>query len=159
MNVTDATLSKNSVIVIGYGNTLRSDDGVGQRVASEVQGWELPSVRSLPVHQLTPELAETLQGAKGVIFVDAYPISEEKNIVQITPIEPIDANNFSLGHSSDPRVLLGLTQAIYSYSPPAWLITIPALNFEFGENLSPITQQGLAIALNEIRDLLLVIDC
>ncbi len=35
-----------SVLVIGYGNTLRSDDGVGQRVATLVEEWELPYIRS-----------------------------------------------------------------------------------------------------------------
>ena len=40
------------ILVIGYGNTLRSDDGVGPHIAQEVaaQGW--PSVCSITVHQL-----------------------------------------------------------------------------------------------------------
>ena len=154
MATDDTAISKNSVIVIGYGNTLRSDDGIGQRVALEVQGWKLPSVRSLPLHQLTPELAETLQGAKAVIFVDADPSSQAEDMVQVCQIEPVDASNLPAGHTSDPRSLLALTQAVYGYSPPAWLITIPAINFEFGETFSPITEQGLTIALEQIRSLL-----
>ncbi len=42
------------VLVIGYGNTLRSDDGAGKRVAELVAEWQLLNVRSLLVHQLTP---------------------------------------------------------------------------------------------------------
>lgn len=142
-----------SILVIGYGNTLRSDDGVGQWVAAEVQGWNLQNVRSLPVHQLTPELAEMLASASSVIFVDAYPASSEA-LVQVCPLDPVDSSNFSLGHISDPRSLLALTQAVYGCTPQAWLVAIPAVNFELGESLSPTTQQGIAVALDEIRRLL-----
>ncbi|HBB36354.1 MAG TPA: hydrogenase maturation protease [Cyanobacteria bacterium UBA8803] len=161
MNSTDTAISQNPVVVIGYGNSLRSDDGVGQLVATQVQGWELPSLRVLAVHQLTPELAETLESAKYAIFIDACPVSEAETDsaggshgVQVCPLQPMDAENFSMGHVSDPRSLLALTQVVYGHSPPAWLITIPAINFEFGENLSPLAQQGVTLALNEIRHLL-----
>jgi Ni,Fe-hydrogenase maturation factor len=30
--------------VIGYGNTLRSDDGVGQIIAKQIARWNLPNV-------------------------------------------------------------------------------------------------------------------
>ncbi|MBE9129605.1 MULTISPECIES: hydrogenase maturation protease [unclassified Coleofasciculus] len=142
-----------SILVIGYGNTLRSDDGVGQWVAAEVEGWELQNVRSLPVHQLTPELAELLASASSVIFVDAYPASEDA-LVEVCPLEPVDSNNFSLGHMSNPRSLLALTQAVYGCTPQAWLVAIPAVNFQLGERFSPKVQQGLAVALDKIRRLL-----
>jgi len=32
-------------LIIGYGNTLRGDDGAGPRVAEAVAGWGLPNVR------------------------------------------------------------------------------------------------------------------
>ena len=37
-------------LIIGYGNTLRSDDGVGPRLAQTVADWRLPGVRSLALH-------------------------------------------------------------------------------------------------------------
>jgi len=58
-------------LIIGYGNTLRGDDGAGPRVAEVVAGWSLPNVRAISAAQLTPELAEALAGAEVVIFVDA----------------------------------------------------------------------------------------
>jgi hydrogenase maturation protease len=44
------------LLVIGYGNELRSDDGVGPRVARAVAEWRLPGVEAIAVHQLTLEL-------------------------------------------------------------------------------------------------------
>ncbi len=62
-----------SILVMGYGNMLRSDDGVGQQVARAVAKWEIPNVDAIAVHQLTPELAERLTKTDIAIFVDAYP--------------------------------------------------------------------------------------
>ena len=37
-------------LVIGYGNTLRSDDGVGRHVALAVSSWGLPGLESIAVY-------------------------------------------------------------------------------------------------------------
>ncbi len=62
--------------MIGYGNTLRSDDGVGPRVAMAVASWGWPGLKAIAVHQLTPELAEPLAAAELAIFVDARLVGE-----------------------------------------------------------------------------------
>lgn len=141
-----------SILVIGYGNELRGDDGVGQLVARIVEGWGVPNLRSLAVHQLTPELTEELVTADCVIFVDAYPASPEQG-VQVFRIEPTHSVS-TMGHTSDPQMLLAIAQALYSYNPQAWWIGIPAVNMELGEQLSPITEQGMADALDEIDRLI-----
>ena len=53
-----------SILVIGYGNTLRRDDAVGCLIADEVACWQRPGVRSMSVAQLTPELAAELAAAR-----------------------------------------------------------------------------------------------
>ena len=58
-------------LVIGYGNTLRGDDGIGPAVAEAVAALGLPGVRVIVAHQLTPELAADLADAQLVVFVDA----------------------------------------------------------------------------------------
>ena len=58
-------------LVIGYGNELRGDDAAGPRVAAAVEQWQLPGVRVLILHQLTPELADPIASSGLVIFVDA----------------------------------------------------------------------------------------
>ncbi len=154
--ISDKATEVEPILAIGYGNTLRGDDGAGQVVAAAVEAWDLPIARAIAVHQLTPELAEDISQAQLVIFIDAYPADRnaEETSLKITRIFPDEeAGNFS-AHASDPRSLLALSQALYHRSPPAWWLLIPAVNFDFGEELSPTTSQGVADALEEISRLL-----
>ncbi len=141
-------------LVIGYGNTLRSDDGAGQRVAEKIGQWELPGVLALAVHQLTPELAENIAQADAVIFVDAVATNSENPVsVKIQPLQA-EAENTSLGHSYNPRELLFVTQVLYGQLTPAYYVLIPAVNFDWGEEFSSLTQRGIDMALNQIKPII-----
>ena len=141
-------------LVIGYGNTLRSDDGAGQKVAEKIAQWELPEVRSLAVHQLTPELAEDISQADAVIFIDAVATNSENSIsVQIRQLQVAD-DDTSLGHSCNPRSLLSVTQVLYGKVIKAYWVLIPAVNFDFSEELSSLTQRGIDIALNQVKQII-----
>jgi hydrogenase maturation protease len=141
-------------LVIGYGNTLRSDDGAGQIVANQIASWCLPRVRSLAVHQLTPELAEDIANADTVIFVDAV-ISSKQNSekIEIKTIE-CDDQYLNLGHTGNPRSLLYLSKIIYNKIPKVYWILIPAINFEFGEKISDITKKGVEQSLKKIESII-----
>jgi hydrogenase maturation protease len=142
-------------LVIGYGNPLRSDDGAGQKVAELVASWKRKDVRSRPLHQLTPELADDISRAKITIFVDATPMTSEiSDRVQIQSLEP-RAIASALGHSNTPQYLLSLTQELYQTTAKAYWILIPAINFEFGEKFSEITEQGIKIALQKIEEIII----
>jgi hydrogenase maturation protease len=140
------------VMIIGYGNDLRSDDGIGQRIAEEIAAWHLPSVQSLAIHQLTPDLADALANSDLAIFVDAC-LPVDGYDVQIQPLFPADDFDSSI-HTGDPRSLLALTEVLYGCSPTAWLVTIPVVNFEIGDRLSRIAEVGKAIALVKIIQIL-----
>jgi hydrogenase maturation protein HypF len=155
--------SKCKVILIGYGNTLRGDDGAGQRVAETVAEWNLPNVRSLAVHQLMPELSESLAAAQLAIFVDVYIADAEQDIqVHCLQANSHPSNNalqipnpkHSMGHTADPLSLLALTQQVYATAPLSWWILIPAVQFEFGEQLSTVAEQGIQDALQHIQQLI-----
>lgn len=60
-----------SILIIGYGNNLRSDDGVGRYLAEIIEQQQLPLVKALSVHQLTPELVLEIADSQAVIFIDA----------------------------------------------------------------------------------------
>jgi hydrogenase maturation protease len=139
------------IVVIGYGNRLRTDDGAGPHVASAVASWELPGLVSLAVHQLTPELTDLLASAKLAIFVDARLTSVEESVL-ILPLE-LSVDSGIYGHICDPRSLLALTQAIYRRTPQSWLITVPAADFSLGEGLSKTANQGAERALDRIAAL------
>src|SRR5689334_21377694 len=118
-------------LLIGYGNTLRSDDGVGPRIAIDAASWGLPRLETIAVPQLTPELAELLASAELVIFVDA----RQAEIGAAVEVSLLEAANLveALAHASDPRWLLALTKAAYGHRPRAWLVTVPAVDFSLGE--------------------------
>jgi hydrogenase maturation protease len=140
------------ILVIGYGNDLRSDDAVGQKVAQAIANWDLSTVRSLCVHQLTPELAAFLASADLAIFIDACLRSVCED-VQVQEVAPTFSTEIA-GHTSDPGSLLALTQMLYDRVPTAWWVQIPGVNFELGEVLSPIAERGIQTALEQINHLL-----
>lgn len=153
-----------TTIIIGYGNELRSDDAIGQKVANIINSWHLSDVESLAVHQLTPELAANLANVNLAIFVDAMMSSESEN-VEVESILLSESNtishilsnildNMMLGHIGNPRSLLSLTKYLYGYCPTAWLVTVPGVNFELGDCLSPIAEMGINIALDKIINII-----
>jgi hydrogenase maturation protease len=137
-------------LVIGYGNTLRSDDGVGAKVAAAVAELALPGVVALVRHQLTPELAEPISEARAVVFVDAA--ADASTEVQVRSLEPGSGAQL-MAHAADPRTLLALAKRLFGRCPPAWWLTIPVENLGFGEELSPLARRGYQIALDKIRAL------
>lgn len=141
-------------LIIGYGNTLRSDDGAGQIVANQIASWNLPRVRSLAVHQLTPELAEDVARADIVIFVDAViPSQQNSDKIEIKTLK-YSEKYLNSGHTADPQSLLYLSNFLYKKLPLAYWILIPAINFDFGEEISFLAQQGITQALLAIKQII-----
>ena len=138
------------VLVIGYGNELRSDDGVGPKVAAEVAEWNVPGIKAIICHQLTPELTNPIASATHVVFVDAALGAGD--MVQCREIEP-EENSQVMTHAANPASLLALTKQAFRRCPPASWLTIPVLDADFGEELSPLAREGFNIAPEKIRSL------
>jgi hydrogenase maturation protease len=138
------------VLVIGYGNTLRGDDGVGPRVAEAVGQLHLPGVRTLICPLLTPELADPISRVGRVIFVDAAV--DAPRTVQWRKLEP-KASSQLMAHAADPCTMLALARDVFGHVPEAWWLTIPAVELGFSEELTPAAQQGLAEAVEKIQAL------
>jgi len=133
------------LLVIGYGNTLRSDDGVGQRVAEAVA-----NVTTLTCDLLTPELADPISSAKQVIFVDASLDAPRE--VQLRPLAPAESSQI-MAHAADPRTMLALARDVFGHAPQAWWLTIPIENTGIGEQLSRLASKGLELAVEKIKAL------
>lgn len=138
------------LLVIGYGNTLRRDDGVGPKVAEAVAALALPGVRTLACALLTPELAEAASQARVVVFVDAAVDAPRE--VQLRNLEPAGSSQI-MAHAASPATLLALARDVFGHAPEAWLLTIPAKNIGIGEELSAFTRRGLETAVEEIKRL------
>ncbi|MEB3311830.1 MAG: hydrogenase maturation protease [Snowella sp.] len=158
-------MPQDSVLIIGYGNSLRSDDGVGRYLAERMAERQFSGVKVLSVHQLTPELAAEMAQVQAVIFIDAIahtePVITDEEASTEPPIPEIIVESLSysavkpaLGHSSNPEALLKLCHDLYEQSPMAWWVTVPTQNFEFGETFSEITQAAIAPALTILEQLI-----
>lgn len=134
-------------LVIGIGNTLRRDDGIGPWLAERVAGWNIAAVRC--VHQLTPELADDVARHDCVLFLDA---AVEGTCPVLRRIEPAAAMH-RLGHAFGPAELLGLAGAL-ARPTPAWLAVVPGEDFRFGEGLSSAAIAACETMLGDIERLL-----
>ncbi|MGB8699360.1 MAG: hydrogenase maturation protease [Thermosynechococcaceae cyanobacterium] len=150
-------------LVIGYGNSLRGDDGVGPLVAEQVAEWNLPEVRSLFIHQLTPELAADIAQVETVFFIDAWQIvntqsppslvgdlGSECKIERLFPTP----SPTSLDHTWSPNTLLYLAKILYDADPITYHILIPAIQFNYGETLSTIASDGLTWSIKALKNYL-----
>jgi hydrogenase maturation protease len=138
------------LLVIGYGNTLRHDDGVGPRVAEAIEGLNLPGVRTLVCQQLSPEHAEPVARARRVIFVDAAV--DKMDCVDFRKLVPGETSQL-MAHAADPRTMLALARDVFGHAPEAWWLTIPAVKLGFGTDFSPEAEAGFQTAVAEIRRL------
>jgi hydrogenase maturation protease len=136
-------------LVIGYGNELRGDDGIGCRVVRELAALGLPGVRTRVVQQLLPELAAELAAAR-VFFVDARTAGAPDEVVidRLGP-RPVTA---ALGHVTDPGGLLSLAQLVYGRAPEGWLVAVVGEDFGLGEHLSARAAANARRALRLLAD-------
>jgi hydrogenase maturation protease len=138
----------NPVLVIGYGNTLRGDDGAGVIAAGRAHDL-VEGVDVVTAHQLQPEHAEAVAGHRCVVFVDA---SVRRHTLGVTEIGPLERSPRGSTHSLSPAGLLALAQEVFGETPErSLLLEIPALSMEFGDGLTPETSACLEEALLHIR--------
>ena len=146
--IPDQQKSPAGILVIGYGNTLRRDDGVGPRVAEAVAALDQPGLRTLVCPLLTPELAEPVSQARVVIFVDAAVDAPRE--VQLRTLAPADSSQV-MAHAASPATLLALARDVFGHAPEAWLITVPVEDLGIGEEFSPLAQGGFETAVTLVR--------
>jgi hydrogenase maturation protease len=138
------------ILVIGYGNTLRCDDGAGPKVAEAVQALNLGEVRTIVCHQLSPELAEPVSRADLAVFVDAAVDGSAE--VRYRPLRPC-ATAPIMAHAPNPQAVLALARTVFGRAPRGWWLTVPAVNLGFGEELSDPAKRGVEAAVEKIRAL------
>jgi hydrogenase maturation protease len=140
------------LLVIGYGNTFRGDDGVGQRVANAVEALQLYGVRTIAAHQLTPETAVAVADAARVIFVDAVVHSSRKQIEMrnLRVSDGADRTTEPLGHRIHPRFILDLVERVFYRRPDAYWVLVPGELFEAVDYLSEAAEAGAAAAVQAI---------
>lgn len=140
------------ILVVGYGNPLRADDGLGCHVARQIahhlRGDE--RVEVIPCHQLAPEIARNIAEARFVIFVDACTEGEPGTITETTVAADAEFSG-KFGDGMTPGTLLAAAKALHGRCPQAVLFNMTGWCFDFGEHMSQIVGERL-------RDLITMIE-
>lgn len=130
------------VLVIGYGNALRTDDGLGwhaaERLASDPR---LAGATVLRRHQLTPELAVDISAASFVVFVDASRAAA--GALSVDPVETAPTTAIPWTHHVDPALLLALARDLYGRAPEAVAVSAGVASDAEGDRLSPLMEAVL----------------
>jgi len=149
----------NRILLIGYGNPDRQDDGVAWHILRALAAKlglpapltyedEFPANDRLDFAfylQLTPEMAEELSVYERVCFVDAHT----GDIPQ--PVRIIDVHSefqhSPFTHHLTPQSLLAMCLALYNRQPEAALLSVRGYRFLFDRELSPETSALLPDAV------------
>ena len=133
-------------LVVGYGSLLHSDDRVGHVVADRVlEHAGAGRVEIITATQLTPELAEPISRAAGVIFVDASTELSAGDVryALLAPMNEADSVP-AFTHFCTPASLMRSARELYGQAPSAWLCAVGAESFTLGESLSPAVSESVA---------------
>jgi hydrogenase maturation protease len=142
------------VLIVAYGNPLRSDDGVAWRAADALEDkFRNEEVEILRLHQLAPELAETVSRFAVAIFVDAAARSDgPRGEVRCEEIVSSESESRFTHHLS-PQGVLSLAAQLYHASPHAFSVTVTGQSFDHGESLSPAVEAALPVLVARIEAL------
>lgn len=138
------------ILVVGYGSSVRRDDGVGPAAAELAEAQLPPEARVLAPPQLLPELAEDVSRAACVILIDA----SSEGVPGTVRVEPVQRESWSpalFGHQLRPGLLLGLVWELYGVAPPTFLISVSGSDYDFGQELSPPVREALPRVLAEVK--------
>ncbi len=150
------------MLVIGLGNPILGDDGLGWSVArclaDRLQGDEEVEIDCLAVGGLS--LMERMLGYRRVILVDAIATGENP-VGTVTAMKLAELGDPGLGHSASAHdasliTALGTAQAMGVDVPDQVdIVAVEAhVGFDFTETLSPAVEAAVAPACEKVLELI-----
>jgi len=138
---------KPRVLVYGYGNPGRQDDGVGVVLVDELEAWagsgQRPWLTFDRNYQLNAEDALEASEYDAVVFIDASGGQAEP--FRFSSIEPSAGASFST-HAMSPESVLALCRDLYGARPAARLLTIQGYSWEPNEPMTAEARENLSAA-------------
>ena len=133
------------VLLLGYGNPGRMDDGVGAAFSEVLESMAPVGVSVEVDYQLTVEHAAAAAEHQYVVFVDAAVVGREPFFFR--RVRAGSETAFST-HSVAPEAVLGMAREFFGRMPEGYALGIRGYSFdEFGETLSEGAQRNLMAAL------------
>ncbi len=141
------------IVVFGWGNDARGDDGLGPLLLARVGRENLPDVATIEDFQLQIEHALDLEGADLALFLDAG---------KETPAPFAFAEIFAkrdsspLTHALSPEAVLDVfARTLERTPPPAFVLCVRGERFELGDCLSAEARERLEQAWAFLRRILI----
>jgi hydrogenase maturation protease len=140
------------ILLIGYGNPGRLDDGLGPALAAAIEPLSLPGVTVDSNYQLNVEDAAPIAEHDVVIFADADVACAEPFVFR--RLAPKTELSFST-HSVDPAALLAIARDMFDAEAPGYMLGVRGYEFNaFGERLSQHARANFEAALAFLEPLL-----
>ncbi|MCK5797491.1 MAG: hydrogenase maturation protease [Deltaproteobacteria bacterium] len=141
------------VLVLGYGNPGRLDDGLGPALVAALEVLDVPGLTVDADYQLMVEDAAALRDVDVVVFVDAATRGPAPFYVKRVMPQKLEIAFSS--HSVEPEEVLALARDLFQASPEAYVVGIRGYDFDaFGEGLSAKAQENLEAAHEFLADVL-----
>ncbi len=140
-----------SVLVYGFGNPGREDDGAGVALADRIRAAALPNVTTDSNYQLNVEDALVLTEHDIIIFADATRSPVDG--FRFSRLKPDPSVSFTT-HAMSPGSVLALCSQLYGKTPPVYMLEIAGVSFELREGLTPETEKNIAAATRFLTELL-----
>jgi hydrogenase maturation protease len=145
------------ILVYGYGNPGRKDDGLGPAFADKVENWVretgAPGIDTDSNYQLNIEDAYNVKDYDIVIYADASKEAIEHFLIdRVTPSDKAAFNT----HSVSPGFVLDLCNQLYAKDPLILLLHLKGYDFSLEENLTSGAEENLDMAFNFLLNVLLI---
>ena len=148
-------MGANKILIYGYGNPGRQDDGLGNAFVQRLEEWvdneHISGFEFDSNYQLNIEDAANIADKDLVVFVDAS--EEEIHDFILTPVDDSAKVTFTT-HAASPGYIVHLCRKLYSQAPPAYLLHIKGFEWEFKEGLSLMAQSNLEKSLEGMKAIL-----
>ncbi len=145
-----------NILIYGYGNPGRQDDGLGNAFVDHIEKWakenQVEGLEFDSNYQLNIEDADAISDKDIAIFVDASV--EELDDFCISKVTESSKMSFTT-HAASPGYIVDLCKSIYQKAPPTYLVHIRGYEWEFMEGLTDKAVANLELALDHIKPLLL----
>jgi len=142
-------MSAPHILVIGYGNPGRQDDGLGPAAAAEIERLGWANLTVLDNYQLSIEDAMDVAAHDQVWFVDAAKAGPSPYVVhELVPAARIGFTS----HILAPEAILAIARQYFGRSPQAFLLAIRGYEFELVEALTPAARDNLQAAMAMLKE-------
>jgi len=141
-----------TVLLLGFGNPGRRDDGLGPALAEAVAALGLDGVDVDANYQLQVEDAADVAEHDVVLFADADVACEPP--FRLRRVEPAEGARFTT-HSVPPEAVMAIARREYGAATRGYLLGIRGYDFDgFGERLSGRAAAHLEAAVAFVAELL-----